>query len=86
MTAGPIPCAYCGKTFIDDVARWTHTKAKHHGKKNPRPDVLRDRDRARDARKNHREDDDESFADRAVQAEIDRACGVDNPDIDWLLP
>ena len=31
------------------------------------------------------EDDDESFADRAVQAIIDHACGVDNPDYDWLV-
>lgn len=31
-------------------------------------------------------DDDESFADRAIQAEIDHACGVPNDDIDWLLP
>jgi len=30
--------------------------------------------------------DDESFADRAVQAEIDRACGVENEDIGWLIP
>lgn len=32
------------------------------------------------------DDDDESFADRAVQASIDRAMGVPNPDADWLLP
>jgi hypothetical protein len=31
-------------------------------------------------------DADESLADRAIEAEIDRACGIDNPDIDWLLP
>lgn len=31
-------------------------------------------------------DDDESFSDRAVQAELDRAMGVENEDIDWLIP
>jgi hypothetical protein len=45
---------------------------RHPGKKNLRPPRAKD--------------DEESFADRAVQAEIDRACGIDNPDIDWLLP
>lgn len=29
--------------------------------------------------------DDESFASRAIEAEIDRACGIPNDD-DWLLP
>ena len=72
MTAGPIPCAYCTKTFKDENARWSHTKMRHPGKKNLRPPRAKD--------------DEESFADRAVQAEIDRACGIDNPDIDWLLP
>lgn len=33
----------------------------------------------------HSGDDDESFADRAIQAEIDRACGIPTDD-DWLLP
>jgi len=37
-------------------------------------------------RPKHVEDDDESFAMRAVQAEIDRACRIPNDDIDWLLP
>lgn len=34
----------------------------------------------------HGYEHEETFAERAVQAEIDRACGIDNPDIDWLLP
>jgi hypothetical protein len=76
MTAGPIQCAYCGKTFVNEVGRWTHTKSKHHGCKNPYPESMRVKQAA---------NDDESLADRAVQAEIDRACGIDNPDIDWLL-
>lgn len=31
-------------------------------------------------------EDDESFADRAIDAELDRAMGIHNPDQDWLLP
>lgn len=30
-------------------------------------------------------DDDESFANRAIDAELDHAMGVDNPDYDWLV-
>lgn len=30
-------------------------------------------------------DDDESFAMRAVNAEIDEAMGIENPDYDWLV-
>jgi hypothetical protein len=33
-----------------------------------------------------RDDDEESYADRAIQAEIDLAAGIYNPDQDWLLP
>lgn len=32
------------------------------------------------------QDDDESFAERAIQAQIDEECGIYNPDQDWLLP
>jgi hypothetical protein len=32
-----IPCLYCGKKFHDENGRWTHTKSKHPGRKNPRP-------------------------------------------------
>jgi hypothetical protein len=85
MTAGPIPCAYCDKTFVDEIARWMHTRTKHYGRKNPHPEVMRAKSIEGQLRRDA-EDADESFADRAVQAEIDRACGIDNPDIDWLLP
>jgi hypothetical protein len=37
------------------------------------------------ARKTHVEDDDESFASRAVQAELDHAMGIQNDDYDWLV-
>lgn len=40
--------------------------------------------RARGTQSSDVYDDDESFADRTVQAQIDRACGIPNDD-DWLL-
>lgn len=30
-------------------------------------------------------DDDESFAMRSVNAQLDHAMGIDNPDYDWLV-
>ncbi len=75
-------CGVCKRRFIDSRAANAHMSAKHEGggvvtfeeykrKPAPRPSV---------------HDEDESFADRAVQAEIDKACGIYNPDQDWLLP
>lgn len=32
------------------------------------------------------EADDESYANRAIDAALDRAMGIHNPDQDWLLP
>ena len=54
-----IPCHYCGKKFADDRARWSHTKDAHKGKKNPRPVI---------------DDDEPSFAERAIQAELQSAA------------
>lgn len=71
MTSKTIPCAHCEKMLVDDLARWTHAKAKHSGKKKHRP-------------KREDDDDDESFADRAIAASIAIACGEPTDD-DWLL-
>lgn len=68
---GKYQCHLCPRSFGDALARRQHVKVKHKGKI---------------AKPRRTEDDDESFAERAVQAEIDRACGIDSPDIDWLLP
>jgi hypothetical protein len=67
-----VACPQCGKRLFDRNGVYLHLKAKHGGK-------------GSGAFKSET-DDDESFADRAVQAEIDRAAGIDNPDIDWLIP
>ena len=32
-----------------------------------------------------RRDHEESFADRAIDAALDHAMGIDNPDYDWLV-
>lgn len=87
MTSKTIPCAHCGKTFSDELARWTHTKAKHTGKKNPYPIEMRDRMNAKSLAGNRRndDDDDESFADRAIAASIALASG-EHTDDEWLVP
>lgn len=68
-------CSRCGKAFHQPHSAKNHIKDVHGGVgevvKRKRPPV---------------EPDDESIADRMVQAEIDRACGIENPDIEWLLP
>lgn len=66
-----IHCPNCKRGFKDNSAVYQHIVAKHGGK-----------GKAAFAKP---DDDDESFADRAIQASIDRASGVPNDD-DWLLP
>jgi hypothetical protein len=51
-----------------------------------RSDLTKTKRRAsKAARKSAPVDDDESFADRAIQAQLDNAMGIDNPDYDWLV-
>ena len=75
-------CSICKRRFTTSKGANAHMDAKHDSggvvtfteyKRKPAPKPKAD-------------EDDESFADRAVQAEIDRACGIYNPDQDWLLP
>ena len=72
----PWQCDHCSKRFVDAFAVREHHKAKHKNKKLAQA--------VKDA--TGRRDDEESFADRAIAAELDRAMGVHNPDGDWLLP
>ncbi len=67
-----IECPHCNRRFADKNSVYSHCKAKHPNKERKQFAPVRD-------------DEEESFADRAVQAEIDRACGIPNDD-DWLLP
>ena len=71
-------CSVCSKRFGSRQGAEQHIKMKH-----PTPHVIELGEEPIDC---DHYDDDESFASRAVQAEIDRACGISNPDIDWLLP
>lgn len=68
-----IKCPNCPKKFRTRDAVRSHIKAKHGGKgigAFPREED---------------EDHEESFADRAIAAELDHAMGVDNDDYDWLV-
>jgi hypothetical protein len=70
----PFECSRCHRTFKTRRATRMHIDAIHEQgdviKRKPRPT----------------EPDDESIADRCVQAQLDRAMGIPNDDIDWLLP
>lgn len=68
-------CTHCNRRFTDPNGVMQHHKQKHRGKK------LADDIKAA----LHDNDDDESFADRAIAAELDHAMGIDNPDYDWLV-
>ena len=54
-----VVCPYCPRRFADENGLWMHSKAKHRGKKNPRP--------ARD--------DEPSMAELFIEAQIARDCG-----------
>jgi len=71
----PFECSRCHRAFKTRGAVLNHVRDLHKGvgtweKRKPRPV----------------EADEESMADRAVQAELDRAMGIPNDDIEWLLP
>ena len=72
--AKPWKCKYCTKRFVDAFAVREHHKAKHKNKK-----------LQQDVKDATRRDEEESFGDRAIAAEVDHAMGVDNPDYDWLV-
>jgi hypothetical protein len=52
---------HCAKRFSDENGRWLHSKAKHPGRKNPKP---------------KRDDEDESYASRITSAREDAAAGL----------
>jgi hypothetical protein len=76
MSTGNHQCSRCKKRFRLKKSAEAHIRQLHGGAGEILLYVYR-----------HKADDDEpSMADRAVQAEIDRACGIPNDDIEWLLP
>jgi hypothetical protein len=68
-----IKCPNCGKTFRENNAAFQHIKAKHGGKG------------IAPFRPQNQPGYEPSFAERAIEAEIDHAMGVENPDYDWLV-
>ena len=76
MSTGQNQCSRCLKRFRTKKSAEDHIRQLHGGSGKVLPYVYK-----------HRADADEpSMADRAVQAELDRAMGIGNDDIDWLLP
>lgn len=75
MTHKPWACSRCGKRSTQRHGTKAHIDAYHHGDGEPlhKPRTRRD-------------DDEDSFADRAIAAEQDKAAVIHNPDQDWLLP
>ena len=67
-------CSICGKRGSSESAIADHARGKH-------PKTV-----ASAIRRKSGADTDESYADRAVQAEQDKAAGIYNADRDWLLP
>jgi hypothetical protein len=65
-------CPYCPKMLKGADGVYSHVKKVHPNRK---------RAHLRPARA----DDDESFASRAIQAELDHAMGISNPDYDSLV-
>jgi hypothetical protein len=57
-----IKCPHCERTFGDQNAVWTHSKAVHRGKKQP-------------ARPKHERDDEPSYAMQSIDASLRRAMG-----------
>ena len=79
MTAGPIHCPYCKKTFVDVGAQYSHWKDRHRNRTMPAES------KAFRAQKKIEREGDPSFADRAIEAQLDHAMGVHNLDYDWLV-
>jgi hypothetical protein len=63
-------CSRCGKSFGSRAAADQHIAAKHKGI---------------GERVTVRLEDESSFADLAIEAEIDHASGIHNPDYAWLV-
>jgi hypothetical protein len=76
---GPWRCNRCLKKFADPAPVRQHIQHVHKGVGEP--------ERVPKSAKRLREEaEGPSMADRAIDAELDRAMGVYNPDAEWLLP
>jgi hypothetical protein len=67
-------CSTCQKKFKKEQGAKAHI-ADHHKKKGGEVRLLPE----------VQPDHEESFADRSIDAHLDRAMGIYNPDSDWLI-
>lgn len=67
-------CSRCKDKFKTEQGAKAHI-AKRHSKRGGEVIVMPDKP----------QEEYESFADRAIDAHLDRAMGVYNPDADWLI-
>lgn len=75
-------CTACGRRFTTGRGGNAHCTDKHEG-----GGVILFKPKQRSPKPGPGQGDDEpSYADRAVEAEWDRAAGIPNDDIEWLLP
>jgi len=69
-------CTKCARSFASADGLHSHCKAKHN-----RAGMSTEAKAARAEKQGEYE----TFADRAIQAQLDHATGIDNPDYDWLV-
>lgn len=72
-----LKCLMCQNLFDTQEIFNRHSRKKHNSQA---------RWVAVDKRDGSKIEDENSFAQHAIDAELDRAMWVNNPDIDWLLP
>lgn len=71
----PFRCSRCSKGFTTEKGTLEHIKTKHPSGGNVQ----------KTQREQKNEEADESMADRAIQAQLDKAMGVYNFDQEWLI-
>ena len=76
--SNPFHCTKCKSVFASVDGAISHAKQKHKGQglSDLSNTVIAERKAGHD---------DESFASRAVNAQLDHAMGVSNPDYEWLV-
>ena len=85
----PLPCPFCHRTFVDENARYQHAVGKHRGEKLAAitPEKTKAESRKEAARAKMADEQEETFAEMAIEAQQLHAAGLPVPDdIAWLLP
>lgn len=84
-----LPCPFCDRTFVDENARYQHAVGKHRSKKLSAitPEKIKAKSRKAAARAKKAAEQEETFAEMAIEAQQLQAAGLPVPeDIAWLLP